>query len=361
MAVDIRIIKDKVKKNGFFSGRREIIEYLTGENLDPMEEYAILITREHAVVITPHEIKCKETDDAVLYEGYSPVTYQNKLQNIMACLKEMTVPDRILMCRGSEQNIYIEAFRSMGRQTQDCSAWFKHEAMTKTEEQVNRIRECVEINNRAYRSVREHFKAGMNEFDVYRLIQESYYRTSGENIPFISDIVSGLRSCGVSGQPTTYRPGRGDTMILDLLPRSNGVYCDHTRTFFLGAADEKQRYLYRLLLRALANAEKLLKPGESGKNIYRAVYETFQEASLGGYFPHHAGHGFGLTIYEAPYFIKEEGDILQPKMTVAIEPGIYLPGEYGIRLENNYLITKDGFELLGNIPADMEAYVIAGE
>lgn len=286
------------------------------------------------------------------------ITYQDKVQNIISQLKNIIFPQHIQMCYEYEPILYLKVFTDMNKSVTDCSYSFKNLIMTKTKEQLERIKKCVEINEKTYEFIYKNFKKGMNELDTYKLVKESNYHNSGENIPFVCDIVAGKRSCDVSGFPTEYIPKTGDTMILDLLPRYQGVYCDHTRTFFIGKPTEKQKKIYGLLLEALKRVENILKPGTVSKDIYEAIYETFKEASLHECFPHHGGHGIGLTIYEPPYFIKEDDKVLQYGMIVAIEPGIYIKEEFGIRIENNYFITEDGFELLGNIPTEIDEYTI---
>jgi Xaa-Pro aminopeptidase len=357
MAINIDIIKDKIGRGCFFTGNREMIEFLIGQNLDPLEEYAFIITENKAIIITPHEV-VNEAIISLNYLGYSTVIYQNKLQNIMAQLENLDIPNEVNLCFDQELIAYMNLFIDRRHMVNNCTRWFQEFMLTKTQIQFERIKKCVSLNENAYQSISKNFKQGMNELDVFKVIKESYVRDSNENLPFLCDIVSGERSCEVSGFPTDYILNQGDTMIIDLLPRYQGIYCDHTRTFFIGEPTEKQRYVYETLQRALQKAESLLRPGTKSLEIYQAVYETFQEVSLEACFPHHAGHGFGLTIYEAPFFIKEEDTSLQVGMIVAIEPGLYLANEFGIRIEDNYLITENGYERLGKIPLDIENFII---
>ncbi len=357
MAFDWTMIRNRIGKEGFFTSNREIIEFMIEQNLDSLEEYALVITGEDAVIITPHPIRLKDVR-LVEYCGYSAVTFQHKILNIIAELSALKLPQMLHLCYETERFVYVDEFMKQNRRLKNCNPWMKELLKTKSQKQIERIKQCVQLNEKAYKLIQQRFQRGMSELDLYKTVKESYHQNTNENIPFICDIAAGRRSCGVSGPPTNYQPRPGDTIIMDLLPRYRGLYCDHTRTFFVGEPSTNQRRIYELLQKALHHAETYLKPGVKGSEIYKAIYSTFKEEDLQECFPHHGGHGFGLGIYEPPYFIKKEEEVLQTGMTVAIEPGIYLPGNFGIRIENNYLITEQGYQCIGNIPLKMEDYII---
>lgn len=172
---------------------------------------------------------------------------------------------------------------------------------------------------------------GVSEMEIFRTIKSVYNEKTSENIQFIADVIAGVRTAEVSGPPTEYRLSEGDAVILDLLPRYRGIYCDTTRTLFWGNPSKKQKEMLHSCLK-------------------RHGYES--------YFPHHAGHGFGKTIYEAPYFLPGCKTELKENMAVTLEPGIYLPGQFGIRLENDFQITEKGARLLGAMPLGIETYIV---
>lgn len=198
----------------------------------------------------------------------------------------------------------------------------------------------------------------MSELDVLAIIKSAYYEKTNENIPMIFDIISGRKTTEVSGFPTSYKPGRKETMILDLLPKYKGVYADNTRTYFINEPEKKQEEIYEIICMALKEAEKVLKPGKQAKEIYQKIMDVFGDYHLSKYFTHHAGHGFGQSIYEAPYFLNDEKEVLEENMVVTLEPGLYLPDAFGIRLENNYVLTREGNRSLNYMPVDIDNYLI---
>lgn len=357
MAVDCFFIKQQLKEEDFITGSRTMIEFLLGIDLDMLEEYLLVIQNSRIYFITPGTEEI-EGVTCIPYTGYSNVEYQDKRQNILSCLSQISFHPVLFMYLEEEGAFYYRYFLKKGHEIKDFTFNLREQIQTKTALQLRRIEDCVILNQNAYRRVKEQFRMGMSELDVLSLIQKSYFTDTGEKIMFVGDIAAGLRTCDVSAQPTDYILKSGDPLILDLLPRRKGVYSDTTRTFFVGKPTAGQRKVYQILLEAMEAAETYLVPGASGMEVYRAMAKVFESHNLINNFPHHAGHSFGFSIYEAPYFIQNDRNILKKDMTVTLEPGLYLEEEFGIRIENNYRITDNGCRKLGNIPLAIEYYIL---
>jgi Xaa-Pro aminopeptidase len=137
--------------------------------------------------------------------------------------------------------------------------------------------------------------------------------------------------------------------ILDFSVVLQGYRSDFTNTLVVGrdpTAD--QQNLYDLCMGAMAAGERELRDGASCLTVYQTVRGVFEKAGVAEYFPHHAGHGLGLTHPEAPYFVRGANESLLAGDVVTLEPGLYVPGVGGIRIEHNYLITDRGYERLSN-------------
>ncbi len=138
-------------------------------------------------------------------------------------------------------------------------------------------------------------------------------------------------------------------LILDYSVVIAGYRSDFTNTLVVGkepSAD--QRRLYDLCCQAMAAGEKELRAGQSCLTVYGAVRGVFDRAGMAQHFPHHAGHGLGLTHPEAPYFVRGADETLLAGDVVTLEPGLYVDGVGGIRIEHNYLVTDKGYERLSN-------------
>lgn len=348
-------LKKEYENSFFFTSNKECIEYLLLENLQPLEEYAILVTGNEAWLFTPHFIECKEVKQ-ILYEGYSNIRYQDKVQNILCKLDEFSLP--LPADTAFERKVYGDYFEKRGCRVMDVTKQVCKAARIKTPKQLEAVEACVQINEFIYREISKKEACGESELTLFGFVREKIMEHTGFSNQMIYDFLAGKRTAQVSGFPTNYQIQKGDTLIADLLPRNNGVYADMTRTFFAGAPSDKQNYIYEICCEAMEKGEEALAPGRSAGEIYEAVALIFRKYGLECNFPHHAGHGLGMGYYEAPYFLKEETETLQENMVVALEPGLYIQGEFGIRIENNYVITLNGARRLGSLPIEISSYIL---
>lgn len=355
MAFCIDELKEKYDDRTFFTSDRECIEYLLAVNLQPLEEYALLVTGKDVWVFTPHELEGLQAVQ-VLYEGYSNRRYQDKQYNILRKLNEFTLP--AAMDAAFEKLNYSDYFSNRGIKVNDISHEISKAAVIKNEEQVGRIKECVAVNEKAFSALIGKNIDSETELSLFFYVKEAVMKQTSAANHIIYDFLSGARTGEVSGFPTNYKLRAGDTLIADLLPRHKGVYADMTRTYFAGCPDKRQKAAYEIVTEALQNAEKILKPGITAKAVYESVYNIFKKYRVEQNFPHHAGHGLGMGYYEAPFFLSDEEEILQESMVVAIEPGLYFKDHFGIRIENNYLITANGAERLGSLPTNIEKFIL---
>lgn len=354
MAFSLEELKQEYTDTFFFTSQRECIEYLLLENLEALEEYALLVTKHRALLFTPHPVGTAKAE-SVLYEGNSTVRYQDKVANIQKQLEEWELPSKGETA--FERQCYADYFSSRGFQIKDCTKQMQIRAQIKTEEQLDAIRDCVRLDEEAYRAVAA-ARESETELSLFGAVRESMIKHTGFPNAMIYDFLAGQRTGDVSGFPTNYRIQWQDTLIADLLPRHKGVYADMTRTFFAGQPTQKQRYVYEVLCQALQAGEEVIKPGTTAKEVYDSVYHVFLQYGLEENFLHHAGHGLGMGYYEAPYFLKEEEDLLKENMVIALEPGLYFHGEFGIRIENNYVVTKTGARRMDELPLAIENYIL---
>jgi len=159
--------------------------------------------------------------------------------------------------------------------------------------------------------------------------------------------------CGITPTPRAKRNGsplvmqEGMLVILDMFPLLNGYRCDITNTICVGGKPSKrQQFLFSLCQQAMKAGEEAMKVGVRARDVYAAVNRVFVEADEGHLFPHHAGHAIGLGHPEAPFFIPGDDEVLTENNVFTLEPGLYDPEHGGMRIENNYLVTKSGVETL---------------
>jgi Xaa-Pro aminopeptidase len=175
-------------------------------------------------------------------------------------------------------------------------------------------------------------------------------RRGAEGVAFPPIVASGVRGAlphaGASEKPLR----AGELVTLDLGAKVAGYHSDMTRTFALGQVEGELKTAFQAVLAALERALEALRPGRTGKEVDALAREELGRYGLDRYFVHSLGHGVGLAVHEGPSLSPYTEDVLEPGMVVTVEPGVYLPGLGGVRIEELVLITEDGFELLSRFP-----------
>jgi Xaa-Pro aminopeptidase len=210
------------------------------------------------------------------------------------------------------------------------------------------MRHCMAATEAGHAWARQNIRAGMTELDMYRGVASECTHAAGQPVIVYGDfaVCTGPER---KGPPTQRVLEPGDMFILDFSVVINGYRSDFTNTLVVDrepSAD--QMGLYRACLAALKAGEVELRAGNGCKTVYDAVYTAFENLGTAQHFPHHAGHGLGLSHPEAPYLVRHATESLKENDIITLEPGLYVSGIGGIRIERNYLITAKGYECLSN-------------
>lgn len=216
---------------------------------------------------------------------------------------------------------------------------------------IEKIKRALEWNQVAYDAVRKGFRRGMSEKAIHELISAAC-----DGTPFTGDIIGGIRSSLIEGNATDYIPKDGDTLILDLQFSYEGVWCDTTRTFFIGKPSEEQEIIYRMVCGAKEAGENVLKSGIRADEVYQAVKNALMPYE--DKFPHHAGHLFGMEKLMQPQFLPDKRDVLAAGDFVTLEPGLYFENNYGIRVEDDYMVTQCGCHRLSHYTLEIADFVL---
>jgi Xaa-Pro aminopeptidase len=234
----------------------------------------------------------------------------------------------------------------------DVSATLNELRAVKEADEIAVIRECIRLDEIAYKTARAAAQPGVTEAELYGLCYAAVAKAAGEPLYFMGDFVTGPKRCRVGGgPPTNYRIKKGDTIILDLWVYYHGYWADMSRTFVIGRKPtSEETKVHDLLRKAMEACVKKLKTGVTGKEVYQTMHETLDAAGWAKYWFHHAGHGTGCHPHEAPFFIPASNQPLEAGMVVTLEPGVYCDGLGGMRIEDNFLITKTGCERLSKFP-----------
>lgn len=218
---------------------------------------------------------------------------------------------------------------------------FQHLRMIKQPSEIAAIRRIGQAAERIAREACAQVAPGDTERMLGNVIAEMYGDNGGDRLTMLV-VAAGERSAHPNAPPTSRKLEEGDIVRLDIIGTSGGYYSDVARTAVVGEPNELQREIYELLSGVHATAMAALKPGAMTADVYRLYQEAMAEAELPAY--HFLGHGLGITLHEEP-FIHDLGSVaLEPGMVLCIEPLTFLPGRFGIQIEDEVLITDDGCE-----------------
>lgn len=219
----------------------------------------------------------------------------------------------------------------------------------KDADEIAIIKKCMRATEAGHAWARENIKPGMTELDVYCGVNNACIQAAGQSVIVYGDFAVSPGPKRRGGPPTDQVIEAGDMFILDFAVVIHGYRSDFTNTMVVGKEPTSdQQRLYDLCMAAMQAGEHELRNGQSCLTVYEAVRDVFDREGVAQHFPHHAGHGLGLTHPEAPYIVRDANESLQTGDVITLEPGLYIEGIGGIRIEHNYLITDDGYERLSN-------------
>jgi len=226
--------------------------------------------------------------------------------------------------------------------------------MIKEKTELVNMHQAVEIAQGALETVLPLIKAGTTEREIAaELTMELLRGGSDSQLPFTPIVASGPNSANPHAFPSDRRLEGGDLLIIDWGASIGGYFSDLTRTFAIGEPEGEMKRIAKIVLEANEAARAAAGPGVAAEDIDRAARQVIIEAGYGEFFFHRTGHGLGMEGHEEPYIREGNSLSLTPGMTFTIEPGIYLPGRGGVRIEDDVVITTDGLESLSNLPREL--------
>jgi len=220
----------------------------------------------------------------------------------------------------------------------------------KDRDELYNIKKAVEIADNALELLIPQIKEGMTEREIAARLEYNMATLGSEKCAFDTIVASGQRSSMPHASPTDKKITRGDLIIIDFGACFNGYMSDITRTLWFGDPSDELKNVYFAVKSVQAACVKKIIPGISAKEIDSFQREEFEKLGLSQYICHSLGHGVGLEIHEAPTLSRLSEDILSPGMVVTVEPGLYIPGVGGVRIEDTVLVTETGFEILTKSP-----------
>ena len=217
-------------------------------------------------------------------------------------------------------------------------------------DEIERMRRAAALGCALFEHVLEHMSGDVTESEVAAQLEFAARMAGAEAMSFETIVAGGTRSAMPHGRASTAKLPRRGFATLDFGVLLDGYCSDMTRTVHLGKlgrkAGSRERDVYDAVLTAQAAAVAAVRPGVTCEAVDEAARGILRKAGLVKWFTHSTGHGVGLEIHEGPRLATKQTQVLQPGMVVTIEPGVYLPGEFGVRIEDMVLVTENGSEVL---------------
>ena len=232
----------------------------------------------------------------------------------------------------------------------------ERQRMIKDEEEIAKIEKACEITDKCFSYLLNYIKIGKTEKEIAEKIEEFFIDNGADELAFETIVASGENSSKPHAKISDRKIELGDPIIIDMGCKYKGYCSDMTRTIFAGYIPENIKNIYNLVLKNQLQTQKDLREGASIRIISKNVENDFK---LNGYdLIHSLGHGIGLEIHELPYINSKNDNLLKENMIITNEPGIYLPNNYGVRIEDTVLITKSGCI---NLTKSDKNYIIVDE
>jgi Xaa-Pro aminopeptidase len=223
----------------------------------------------------------------------------------------------------------------------------------KEEYELERMRKAQQITDAAFTEVLTRIKAGMTEKELAAELIYCLLKNGGEGLSFEPIVVSGPNTSLPHGVPGERRLQEGDFITMDFGVTYQGYCSDMTRTVALGYVTEEMRTVYDTVLKAQLAGISATRAGVKGKEVDAAARQVIEDAGYGPYFGHSYGHSIGMECHEMPSCSPSGEVVMEENMVSSAEPGIYLPGKFGVRIEDVVVFKADGCENLTHSPKNL--------
>ena len=220
----------------------------------------------------------------------------------------------------------------------------------KSTEEIEKIHKAQKIAEKAFDEILGFIRPGVTEREIALKLDNCMLENGAEGLSFETIALAGANTSMPHGVPGNYKVKNGDFVLMDFGAVYDGYHSDMTRTVCVGQSSEKMGKIYDIVLKAQLEALKKVKSGITGSELDCYARDIIDESGYGDFFGHSLGHGVGMEIHEFPTASSKSETILKENMVVTVEPGIYLPGEFGVRIEDFVVVTENSHQNLTNCP-----------
>lgn len=236
----------------------------------------------------------------------------------------------------------------------DASSVVSQLRVRKEPGEIAAMRKAVAAAQQALRATLPRLQVGMTELELAAELTVQLLRSGSQpELPFAPIVSSGPNSANPHASPSPRPLQKGDLLVVDWGATVDDYISDLTRTFAVGEVDPEFKKIHQVVLEANAAGRAAARPGLPCAVVDQAARSVIASAGYGPYFTHRTGHGIGLEAHEEPFMRGDNMELLQPGMAFTVEPGIYLPGRNGVRIEDNLIVTEQGADCLSDMERDL--------
>lgn len=223
----------------------------------------------------------------------------------------------------------------------------------KTDAEIEKIEKAQQITEKSLLEIYNIVKPGVMEKDIALELEYQMKKNGAQAVSFDLITIAGKNTSKPHGVPSDYMLKKGDFALFDIGAVYDGYHSDMTRTVAVGSVSDKQKEIYDIVLKANLKALEVSAPGIKASKVDNAARSVIENAGYADFFGHSTGHGVGLDVHENPNVSPMSETLLCSGMVITIEPGIYLPDEFGVRIEDMIVITKDGYKNLTTLSKEL--------
>ena len=234
----------------------------------------------------------------------------------------------------------------------DVGDLFLNMRARKAPAEIANMRRAIDISEAALKATMDWARPGLTERQIADRLGAEMLDRGAQGLAFLL-VLTGEKSGLPHGDTADRRWGEDEFLLIDFGARYQDYPADITRTFCQGQPTAQMRTMYEAVYRANRAAREFVRPGVSCEAVDRVARAVIDEAGLGEYFIHRLGHGLGLSVHELPNIVEGNTQLLEPGMVFTIEPGVYVPGVGGVRIEDNVVVTEDGIDVLTSYPREL--------
>jgi len=333
-------------------GPSKDLTYLLGYDALPLERLTLFIlTADGAHLVLP-ELE-RERAEAFHSDKHAVLHSYTETQNSLALAASLLKDHSAIAVQPHLFSSFTLALQALLPEQRfvDATPVLAPLRLVKTTDEIGLLRAAAHAIDSVHAKVAQWLVPGATEAEVGRKIADAILDTH-DTVNFVI-VASGPNGASPHHELSNRRLALGDTVVVDIGGSRHGYCSDETRNYVIGTAPAEYQQVYDTVLGAHAAAVAAVHPGATAQSVDAAARKIITDAGYGDYFIHRTGHGIGLDAHEEPWIVHGNYTTLKPGMAFSIEPGIYLPGRFGVRIEDIVAVTADGVEILNTAPLNL--------